>query len=78
MEEKVRQGEFDFGDGRAAAIAAVPAEPSAFLKEMAKIFVTALETVNRAVQRSLQNVIASIDLSPPKAAARRSCGTVPA
>jgi hypothetical protein len=30
----------------------------------------------RAVQRSLLNVIASIDLKPPKAAARRSCGVV--
>jgi hypothetical protein len=31
---------------------------------------------HRAVQRSLLNVIASIDLKPPKAAARRSCGVV--
>ena len=31
---------------------------------------------NRAVQRSLLNVIANIDLRPPKAAARRSCGIV--
>ena len=31
---------------------------------------------SRAVQRSLLNVIASIDLRPPKAAARRSCGVV--
>lgn len=30
----------------------------------------------RAVQRSLLNVIESIDLRPPKAAARRSCGIV--
>jgi len=30
----------------------------------------------RAVQRSLQNVIEKIDLRPPKAAARRSCGIV--
>ena len=37
---------------------------------------TELGAWTRAVQRSLLNVIASIDLSPPKAAARRSCGVV--
>jgi hypothetical protein len=35
-------------------------------------------TPAKAVQRSLLKVIASIDLSPPKAAARRSCGVVSA
>ena len=33
-------------------------------------------SIPRAVQRSLLNVIESIDLRPPKAAARRSCGIV--
>ncbi|PPQ30949.1 hypothetical protein CCR94_10740 [Rhodoblastus sphagnicola] len=45
MEEKVRQGEFDFGD--AGRRDKVPPEPTAFLKEMAQLFAKALETLKR-------------------------------
>ena len=67
-----------FRDVTLANVCAEARDFYAHLAEAKSVALTAShETpVCRAVQRSLLNVIANIDLRPPKAAARRSCGIV--